>query len=297
MIFSKIKQLLNKMNKKEVNKIRVSEADFFLANGMIPWSRGYNEYKTNHITDAINSKSVLDAFRKNETPKNFGYRIDERVVEYPWIFSKLSEFNGKILDAGSTFNFDFIVNHSSIVDKDLTIYTFAPEDKSFIKKRISYVFGDLRSLPFKDELYDVIICQSTLEHIDMDNSIYGYEITHHDKKETKSYEYLKVISEFLRVLKSGGTLLLTFPFGKFENHGFFQQIDIEMLKRMLGLFHQYGSTDIKFMKYENEGWRFARQSEVANCISYNPHTGEGKLDDCAAHSRSVACVEFIKNKS
>jgi ubiquinone/menaquinone biosynthesis C-methylase UbiE len=29
-------------------------------------------------------------------------------------------------------------------------------------------YGDLRVLPFKDNYFDEIVCQSTLEHIDMD---------------------------------------------------------------------------------------------------------------------------------
>lgn len=84
-------------------------------------------------------------------------------------------------------------------------------------------------LPFKSELFDTIICQSTLEHIDMDNSIYGYDLERRDTMQEKSYSFLKGISELLRILKPEGMLCLTFPYGKFENHGFFQQFDSEMV--------------------------------------------------------------------
>jgi SAM-dependent methyltransferase len=200
--------------------------------------------------------------------------------------------NSSTLDAGSTFNFDFIVDHPIISQKQLTIFTYFPEENCFFKKRISYVFGDLRNICFKDSLFDEIVCQSTIEHIDMDNSIYGYSgqqtIGH------KSYEYLKAVAELIRALKPNGKLLLTFPFGKYEYHGFFQQFDEEMLQRILELFDGNGSYNLDFFKYEKEGWRFADRSELHAIQSYNPHTGIGKLDDGAAHCRSIACIEFIK---
>ena len=128
----------------------------------------------------------------------------------------------------------------------------------------------------------------------MDNSIYGYDIAHNSNTEKKSYEFIVAIKEMIRVLKSKGTLLLTFPYGKFENHGFFQQFDDEMLSRILNLFNNIGSTNVEFFKYEKEGWRFAEQDEVSQSISFNPHTGRGKLDDNAAHSRAICCINFNK---
>lgn len=266
----------------------------YLANGQIPWSKGYNEYKISTITKNIEDKNLLHGFKNKEIPSGYGYRLDERVVEYPWLFSKLPDNEGKLMDAGSTFNFDFIVNQRVLENKNLTILTFAPENNCYYKKRISYVFDDLRNLPFRNELFDVVVSQSTIEHIDMDNSIYGYSYEHNENQKKKSYEYVKAIQEMLRVLKPKGMILLTFPFGKFENHGFFQQFDEEMLDRILKLFSIHGNYEIDFFKYENLGWRFAKKEELRNVFSYNPHNGMGKQDDNAAHCRSIACIKFIK---
>lgn len=282
-----------KPNNIQKNKIKIEER--FFKNGQIPWSEGYEAHKEKSINQAIVDDAVLSAFLNKNLPNNFGYRLDERIVEYTWIFSKLKKTQTVFLDAGSTFNFKYLLNHKVIEKKEKYIYTFYPESNCFHDKKISYVFGDLRNLPFKDDFFEEIVCQSTIEHIDMDNSIYGYEISHIKDVEKKSYEYIYSIHELVRVLKSKGNLLLTFPYGKFENHGFFQQFDESMLNKVLNCFEGRGRFTIDFFKYEPNGWRFANKEELSEIVSFNPHTGKGKGDDLAAHCRSVACINFCKD--
>lgn len=268
--------------------------DLFFQNGQIPWSDWYAEHKTEQIKLAISDKSLLEdiALKKGLSP-SYGYRLDERVVEYPWIFSQLSSKATTMLDAGSTFNFEYLLNEPIIANKYLFIHTYHPENPNFNQKRISYVYGDLRELPYKDNFFEEVVCQSTIEHIDMDNSMYGYDIAH-VKEEKKSYEYVKVVKELLRVLKSQGTLLITFPYGKFENHGFFQQFDKEMLDKFANEFEGKGNYEFTFVRYTSEGWEFAKQADCEQAESYNPHTGRGKGTDGAAHSRAICCIKFIK---
>jgi SAM-dependent methyltransferase len=228
--------------------------------------------------------------------KKYGYRLDERIVEYPWILSQMEEKHERMLDAGSTFNFDFIVDHPLIKRKELTIFTYAPESPNYNEKRISYVYGDLRDLPFKDAWFDIVVSQSTIEHIDMDNSIYGYEIAHHENIEIKSYEFLIAVKEMIRVLKPGGTILLTFPYGKFEQHGFFQQFDNEMVGKLLTVLYNQGSCTTTFFKYLIDGWYCSNEANCNQEESFNPHTNKGKGNDGAAHSRSICCIRFEKNQ-
>lgn len=292
-IFKKIYSIYISYNTNKIAKKKERTIRDFYNNGQIPWSEGYWEHKRDSINISITDLNIQKGFIDEKIPENYGYRIDERIVEYPWIFSRLSKEHSVILDAGSTFNFDFIVQNELIKKKDLTIYTFYPEADCFFKNRINYVFGDLRDLYFKDNTFDEIVSQSTIEHIDMDNSIYGYE---ESKSSSKSFEYLKAVNEMIRVLKPGGKLLITMPYGKYEHHGFFQQFDDEMLNKLLSLFSNKGIFETDFFKYERSGWRFAIKEELSDTQSYNPHTGIGKLDDGAAHCRSVACIQFIKNK-
>jgi SAM-dependent methyltransferase len=295
-----IKKAYNYYLNQDVRKVKEqqnnSKANFF-KNGQIPWSKGYAIHKEESISKSISDVTILNEFSNNKVPANYGYRLDERIVEYPWIFANLKKDKTIFLDAGSTFNFDYLLNHELIENKDKSFYTFYPEDKSFNHKRISYVYGDLRDLPFRDNFFEEIVCQSTIEHIDMDNSMYGYDLKSTLNLDTnKSYEYLKVIDELLRVIKTDGQLLLTFPYGKFENHGFFQQFDDEMVVRITDKMKDLGSYELTFFKYLPDGWIVASQEQCNDSESFNPHTQIGKKDDFAAHSRAICCVKFINEK-
>ena len=56
-------------------------------------------------------------------PARYGFRVDERVVEYPWLFSRFFAGEGTLLDAGSTLNFDYLLE---------TACSQAKEDLSFL---------------------------------------------------------------------------------------------------------------------------------------------------------------------
>ena len=237
----------------------------------------------------------MDDLVNGKISENYGCKIDERVIEYPWLFSLIPDSPLKILDAGSTFNFEYLLINDRLSNKDLYIYTLAPESKSFTSKGVSYIYGDLRDLPFKDNLFDMIISQSTIEHIGMNNSIYKQKSKTPKVGKEKSYEYLGAILEMVRTVKKNGTILLTFPFGKYENHDFFQQLDLEMLERIYDLIEPFGSFKTEFFKYKKEGWSFAKKEELKDFVSYNPHTGKGFKNDGAAHCRSIACISFKKS--
>jgi len=287
-IFRKAKNVLVPLKARQ--KARIKK---YKSNGAVPWSTGYHEYKEQQIGNVITDLQIIKGFQSQSIPVGYGIGVDDRIVEYPWIFSNLSNEKKIMLDAGSTFNFDYLLDHPTIKQKDLTIYTYYPESPNFNEKRVSYVYGDLRVLPFRDNYFDEIVCQSTLEHIDMDNSMYGYDLSHVTNK-NKSYEYLKVIAEISRVLKPQGTAMITFPYGIFENHGFFQQYDNEMVGRMRNELDANGQTTLTFFKYSKEGWAVSKQENCEDATSYNPHTGLGKGTDGAAHSRCICCIKFIK---
>jgi SAM-dependent methyltransferase len=296
-IIKKVYNYYLKQDARKIKELQNNSKETFFKNGQIPWSEGYVVHKEESIDKNISNDAILEGFITKKIPANYGYRLDERIVEYPWLFANLKKEKTIFLDAGSTFNYEYLLNNKLIENKEKYIYTFYPEEKSYNYKRISYGYGDLRNLPFKDNFFEEIVCQSTIEHIDMDNSMYGYDLKSTlDVVTNKSYEYLKVIEELLRVLKIDGQLLLTFPYGKFENHGFFQQFDDEMVRRITDEMKDLGSYELTFFKYLPDGWIFASQEECNDSESFNPHTQIGKKDDFAAHSRAICCVKFSRTK-
>jgi len=297
MIYEKFERIINKFLKKKKNEFIDKLIRQYIHEGRIPWSPGYIEYKERQIKEAISDSSILEKFNKKKLPSGYGLRLDERIVEYPWIINNVSGKKTKFLDAGSTFNNEYMLKHNKIAVKDITIYTYYPEKNCFHDLRVSYMFGDLRDIPFRNNTFDEIVCQSTLEHIDMDTDIYGYSIKRKIKKSLgKNYEFIKVLHELVRVLNPGGTMLITFPYGMYEDHGFQQQFDNEMLQKSLQVMSKTGKCKTTFFLYRENEWKFANQDACENSKTYNPNTGVGKGDDGAAHSRSICCIKYHKKR-
>lgn len=54
--------------------------------------------------------------------KNHGLGIDERVIEYPWLFSRLSKNKSRLLAAGSILNFEYILDQTSLKKKKKLLF-------------------------------------------------------------------------------------------------------------------------------------------------------------------------------
>src|SRR4029453_10965882 len=81
------------------------------------------------------------------------------------------------------------------------------------------VVADVRELPFPDESFDQILLVSTLEHVGADNTVYGLGA------EADSGSRHVALRELGRVLRRGGSLLVTVPLGEPGDHGWFRQED------------------------------------------------------------------------
>ena len=83
----------------------------YLARGRRPWSPGCCTSKKTAICAAID----VGLFQQgDDLPDNHGCHLDERVVEYPWLFAQLQDRPGLILDAGSAFNHRFLLDRSAL---------------------------------------------------------------------------------------------------------------------------------------------------------------------------------------
>lgn len=212
--------------------------------------------------------------------------MDERVVEFPWFLEKLPKGKQRLLDAGSTLNHDLILQHLPLDRLRLFISTLAPEEHCYWKRGISYVFEDLRDLSFKDGFFDCVASLSTLEHVGMDNSLY---VPDAQFRESASKDHLKVLAQFRRVLRPGGTLLVTVPYGRENHHGWFQQFGRRMLAELVAGFGP-AMTDIRFFRYRPDGWNEASQEECDDASYFDIRRGQPLDADRAAAARAVACL-------
>ncbi len=278
----------------QANTDRQRQIEHYKRTGSIPWSEGYVAYKWDFIQETLASPEMLARFRQFDTlPDHFGWRLDERVVEYPWIHARLPEGKACLLDAGSALNHDVIV--TALGDLNVTILTFAPERQAFWQRGISYHYGDIRRMPFRDNWFDQVVSISTLEHIGMDNSYYGGA----SSAERQENDIQVALHEMLRVLKPEGLLLITVPFGKaqdlwIEGKIFACQFDAVMLEQLLENLSDH-TTRVFVYQYTAEGWKTSSQEVCAELDYYNIHAGVPMAEDFAAAARAVACIEIRKH--
>jgi len=183
-----------------LSKGKVS-SQLYVRGGRVPWSLGYNAYKTQVIAAALSDEDLLRVFRcGGSLPPSYGVGIDERCIEYPWLLANLPAELGIMLDAGSTLNHEFILDHPIVRSKVLHILTLAPEAHCFWQKGISYMFQDLRDIPIRNSYYDTIACLSTLEHVGFNNTLFGCKQT---RSQDRPDDFVIAMGELRRVLKSG----------------------------------------------------------------------------------------------
>jgi SAM-dependent methyltransferase len=257
----------------------------FKRSGMKPWTKGYLEHRQHEIVRVLNSGE----FQRAELPAGYGFRLDERIIEYPWLFARLPTGPGWLLDAGSVLNFDFLLGLPSLQSKRVHICTLAPEAECSWLRGVSYVFDDLRKLPYREALFDWVVCLSTLEHVGMDNTL--LYTGDHAKREAQSLDYLVALRELKRVLKPGGTVYISVPFGKAADLGWYQVFDQRMIESVVGAF-QPASFTVDYFLYHPDGWRTSSAQEAAGATVFDIHHAKGYDPDFAAAARAVCCLEL-----
>lgn len=274
--------------------------DVYLKNGRIPWSTGYCVYKDRLLTTLLADDRVIQRFKKRGSlPPEFGWGVDERCVEYPWVLANLPDSFERVFDGGSALNHDYIVRHPRLHGRNLTIMTLGPEAECFWREGVSYVFGDLRDIPFRDERFDVVVSVSTLEHVGFDNSIFTNRMG--SATSDSPAGYAGVLREFHRLLRPGGCLLLTVPYGRPDKTKTFQMFDASMVEEV-GRIFGCDEVDATFFKYDDKGWNIATAEQCADAEyvdwfmrlpSERPPTFPVQKDGAAA-ARAVACLRLLR---
>lgn len=250
-----------------------------------PWTPDYTAGHTALVAAAIDDGMLgAAAVRGDALPDGYAVGYDERTIEYPWLFGL--GFGGRVLDAGSTFNHPHILDRALPLVDELTILTLAPEAHAFPLRGISYLYGDVRELPFRDGWFDTVVSLSTLEHVGMDNAPYGVGA---DAASDPGEEAARAARELRRVVAPGGRILFSVPFGRREDYGWFRQFDRDDLERLTAAFDARAS-HASFFAYGPNGWQCASAVEAADLSYHDAHADPSPAPDGAAAARAVACV-------
>jgi len=124
----------------------------------------------------------------------------DRFIEYPWLLENINITSGRLLDVGSTIGDQLY----ETLPKSIEINCLNLSAKKFKNKQIKFKQGDIRKTDYPDNYFNLITCVSTLEHIGV-NGRYG---SYYDPAGD-----IKAMSEIKRILKPGGILLATVPYG------------------------------------------------------------------------------------
>jgi DNA modification methylase len=121
----------------------------------------------------------------------------------------------------------------------------------------------------------------------------------HPSAKTKGLK--QAIAELKRILKPGGILYISFPFGKYADYQVFQQFDLELIDVLINSFEPSKSKETIF-RYDPSGWILSDRDGCKECEYFNVHTSKyfdpnSTIEfpsDYTAGVRAVACLELKK---
>jgi len=213
----------------------------------------------------------------------YGIGQTERVVEIPWALSK---YNGgaRVLEVGCSFaseNPEYIQGLQDLNIPELHgIDISSVEAPHFIKKT-----ADIRESGYETGFFDFVLCISTLEHVGKDNTKYYQPVAELRRDQQKSLKPdAQALAEMFRVLASGGKLIVTVPFGRLIDYGWFTHYDSRAISRVFEA-TPLARISAEYFKYTEKGWMPCAAADLAQ-------TGYG--DNGAPAAAGLACFEITK---
>jgi O-antigen chain-terminating methyltransferase len=206
----------------------------------------------------------------------YGLDDSERCIEIPWV---LSRFQGepRVLDVGHANSEPRYLQARDalkipfLVGLDLAA---APQSS------IAGVAGDALALPFRPGSFDLIFVISVIEHIGRDNSIYGVR-----EQPTQEFGDLEAVAGLASLLRPGGRLLITVPFGRQEEHGWFVQYDLRRIQALVEL-SGCEPTLAEYYAYGTNAWTGPVDPAALSQVEYRTGFAAG----------AVACLELTRLK-
>ncbi len=191
-------------------------------------------------------------------PDHYGKGLPERAVEI--LMARLTYAPGKnVLDVGYANTMEC---HRAMVaalpaPRHLTGIDIAAPVYDAGRYYEHMAQADITRTPYNDAAFDLIWCVSALEHFGMDNSVYTEEFSREPAMDAQA------VREMLRILAPGGQILITVPYGKFEDHGSHKNYDRGHWQMLLDIARPAGRvTEWYFRHTHGHGWQQVPAEEL-----------------------------------
>lgn len=143
--------------------------------------------------------SILKRFFPKHAAQTTRIHTNERILEIPFVFNTIPQKKKqKILDVGACES--TVALSLASFGHEVTALDFRPYPLEH--PNITPVLEDICTTTLPSKTFDFVVCLSTLEHIGFDTQ-YG--------KASAEMTAVKAVIQMHRVLKPGGTLILTIP--------------------------------------------------------------------------------------
>jgi O-antigen chain-terminating methyltransferase len=207
----------------------------------------------------------------------YGVGESERCVEIPWV---LSRYRGEraVLDIGTAFAER---RYLEAVDALRVPLLSALDLVPATGFRGRAVVGDARFPPFRRGSIDLVLAISVIEHIGRDNRLY-LQGGPGPSDPTGDYACIRALAE---LIPRGGRILVTVPFGRSEDHGWFVQYDLARLKNLVAA-SGLGVAEVEFFRYR-DAWQGPLPPDALSDCGY----GRG-----AVAASGLACLSLVRER-
>lgn len=193
----------------------------------------------------------------------------ERAIEVPWVGHAIQHSFGLWLDVGFAHAEDRYWQAIYRSRKrllrygyglDITMPSVPNPLPMFVQADL--IADSLDSLP----RFDVITCISTLEHVGCDNKMYNPKF---GAIANPSQTQLDCLQKMLRQLTARGHLLLSLPYGKYQDNQWFLQYDAKMvdaIKRVALLAGKAVIYEGYYRLVDGQGWANSKPEQMKDIL-------------------------------